>query len=72
MSPMNGWESILARLRSGCWLAKEGVPVARVLILPKALEQREATELELPGLDLVSCGRCIVAFGIPEELRDFL
>ena len=69
---MKGRESRLTRLRSGCWVAKAAVPVAKVLILRKALEQRAAMELELPGLDLVSCGRCIAAFGTLVEPKDFL
>ena len=72
---MKGRESSLDRLLLGFWLAKEAVLVVRVLILRKALEQREAMELELLELlelDLVSCGRCIVACGILEGPKDFL
>ena len=52
---MKGQESSLDRLLSGFWLAKEAILVVRFLILQKALEQREAMELELLELDLVSC-----------------
>lgn len=69
---MKGRESRLDQLLSGFWLAKEAILVERVLIRQKALEQREAIELEPLELDLVSCGRCIVACGIPEGPRDFL
>ena len=60
----------VGRFHHSCGVGIPKVPVVRVLILQRALEQQAAMELELPGLDLVSCGRCIVAFGIPEEPKE--